>query len=334
VRALFHVRCFRTHLLLQAVPPAGGPALAQAGPFWEAVRALRSAFDSLRDGSSTAIAALAALRAAMVHLPGGGGPPGALEASSSALCAISDALQAVAAAGRPGVARSHTAIGRMLGLQVHTAVQCPACARVTRAAQHATWGHGVSAAALRAAAAASPAGAPLDALLAVALGAGAPQRCDPDAGGCGAAAPLAHALAALPQVFVLSIAWDAAADTPAEALPATLRCLDAALQPQRVFSASAKSRRSGPGADPHAPPYELRALVASSADGTRNAAFARTDDAEDGAPGSLDASWVCLGTANDADAAPLAGWEAVRAACASARLRPTLLFYERRAMSF
>jgi hypothetical protein len=330
VQALYHVRCFRRHLLDATVPPASTPGLEHIAPSLAVVCSLQALCQALHDGADLArdagaagAVAPTALRVALAALPGAGGEGGlhAMADAAEVLGAMYDAFQVVSAAGaasRGGVvpAPQRTRIGRMFGLHVHEAVRCGVCAAVTHQLQYTAFFHIVHAAALRAARGAVGPGAPFDGVLAHLL-CGDTKRCDKDAGGCGAAAPIAHALAQPPEVFTLSLAWDTA-QAAEEEVASTMRALGVQLQPERVFTP--ERRRA-------APPYELRALACFY--GSHYVSFARTDEPEadpfgvQGAP--PEPEWTRF---DDASVSRVGRWADVCAACAKGHLQPTVLFYE------
>ena len=143
VQALFHVRCFRDHLLRSRVLPRAANleqqrSIALVRALGDLVEALEHGAALRRDaGAAGAQQAVAptALRLALAELSAAGGE-GAMNAMADAaevLSALYEAFQAVSVANRPGVAPADTSIGRMFGIGVREAAHCNAagCGKVT-----------------------------------------------------------------------------------------------------------------------------------------------------------------------------------------------------------
>jgi hypothetical protein len=143
VQALFHVRCFREHLLRSRVLPRPSNleqqrSIALVRALGDLVEALEHGAALRRDaGAAGAQQAVAptALRLALAELSAAGGE-GAMNAMADAaevLSALYEAFQAVSVANRPGVAPADTSIGRMFGIGVREAAHCAAagCGKIT-----------------------------------------------------------------------------------------------------------------------------------------------------------------------------------------------------------
>jgi hypothetical protein len=145
VQALFHVPCFRKHLLRSILPKQASNLAMQRSI--ALVQALSDLFEALERGAALRrdarpspagaqqAVAPTALRVALAELSGGAGE-GALNAMADAaevLSALFEAFRAVSAANRPGVAPANTSIGRMFGICVREAAHCKAagCGKIT-----------------------------------------------------------------------------------------------------------------------------------------------------------------------------------------------------------
>ena len=290
VQALFHVHCFRDHLL-NSILPGHAPNLAVQRSI-ALVSALGDLFQALQrgvvlrrsDAEAGAIAsgepqgavAPTALRMALAALNAGGGE-GAMNTMADAaevLSALYDAFQSVSSAAATPRAHDETPIARMFGFGVREGAVCTAagCRRkVTHELSFRSFFHIVFSTALRDAHAAAEAQGlrlSFEELLAQ-LQAGDVKRCDKDVGGCGAAARVRHNLEAPPRVFTISLAWDAA-QAAEEVVAATMKALQPELRPELVFDNQPRYNEAGV--------YALRAMVCYY--GSHYAAYARTDEAD------------------------------------------------------
>ena len=287
VQALFHVHCFRAHLL-RSVLPSHSPNLAvqrsialvsALGDLFEALQRgvvlRRSDFDpgAAAPGEPQSAVAPTALRQALAALNAGGGEAAmnTMADAAEVLSALYDAFQSVSSAAATRRSVDETPIARMFGFGVREAAVCTAagCRRkVTHELSFRSFFHIVFSTALRDAhAAAATQGLRLsfEELLAQLQG-GDVKRCDKDVGGCGAAARVRHNLEAPPTVFTISLAWDAA-QAAEDVVAATMKALQPELRPELMFDNPPRHEAAGV--------YELRAMVCYY--GSHYAAYVRTD---------------------------------------------------------
>ena len=362
VQALFHVHCFRDHLL-RSILPSQAPNLAVQRSI-ALVSALGDLFQALQrgvvlrrtdmdagaaaPGEAHGAVAPTALRQALAALNAGGGE-GAMNTMADAaevLSALYDAFQSVSSAAASRRALDETPIARMFGFGVREGAVCTAagCRRkVTHELNFRSFFHIVFSTALRdahAAAAAQGLRLSFEELLAQ-LQAGDVKRCDKDVGGCGAAARVRHNLEAPPRVFTISLAWDAA-QAAEDVVAATMAALQPELRPELVFDNAPRHNEASI--------YELRAMVCYY--GSHYAAYARTDEpvSQSYLPTKCVAPRISLRRAaraatgtdcvprvnrpewsrfDDASVTRVGGWDSVCDACARGHLQPTVLFYER-----
>ena len=290
VQALFHVHCFRDHLLRSILPSnvsnlAVQRSIALVSALGDLFQALqrgvvlrRSDLDAgaAAPGEPQGAVAPTALRMALAALNAGGGE-GAMNTMADAaevLSALYDAFQSVSSAAATRRALDETPIARMFGFGVREGAVCTAagCRRkVTHELSFRSFFHIVFSTALRDAHAAAEAQGlrlSFEELLAQ-LQAGDVKRCDKDVGGCGAAARVRHNLEAPPRVFTISLAWDAA-QAAEEVVAATMKALQPELRPELVFDNQPRYNEAGV--------YALRAMVCYY--GSHYAAYARTDEAD------------------------------------------------------
>jgi hypothetical protein len=332
VQALYHIFPFKYHVVVcGALPPdapAGAPQLAPSMALATALRQLFFDFGvgGVRLRHSTKEEALTPaqqdarteqyVRRALAALADAAGAMNEMTNARQLLDWFDHALQQLSCASHPELPADATPVSFLFGMEVAEHAECGGCGAVLHELDYAQSRHVVQAAALRAAAAAAPRRATLEALLHRALG-GETKRCERGERGCGRAAPIRHWLSRRPNVFTLSIAWDTAA-APEAQVAATMAALRTTLRLDRVYSGAVRTEEQAED-EAAKPPYELRAMLVRHR-GAQYSSFARTDEGP-----SAPAVWTRFG---DASVTFVGSWQAVCAECARERLQPDLLFFE------
>ena len=220
----------------------------------------------------------------------------------------------------------------IFGLDVEQSVSCGACGAKTRALRYTEFLHLLPVAALNEACRGSLADASARgdagrfrfARAMRAVDARDEKSCDVDAGGCGRAQPLTHAVVranGTPESLCVALTWETA-DADAALVRETVANVDEVVS-LRVAFEDAEDADAGDAGES----YALQCVLCYY--GEHYCAFAISSDAEflgDGEARAREKTWTLF---DDATTKPVGAWGDVRAACEKGRLQPCVLFYRK-----